>query len=437
VATEALVLLFMSRWIWRAIGEIIKIASSPTLAHIGIPFDWMAPRVLPVFFGGANAVGIGLLAATLLAAARLIWRRPKALAESGRESGMGWLAWAVWLGFAVTLAYVGVISGGAGKWVYFSGVAPLLLTWAVCVWDRLFRAIGEKAHAWGMAGCTLTVGLMLSFPAWQVARLEGKPTAYRQLRAWLDSNLAIGDVAIVDRWFEPWNEMALYPSSNMTVSFTVPDEPYENYVKYNWRKTTQALFERNGAQAFIRIARNHEQRIGLWTWPDKWFAHRTVVTNAAGVWLRDTGFAPMEAFYYETNRVETEVFYDTHEDVVARARAAGQDAVWFFGAGWRLFKPWQQGDFTDYRVLESEATITLHNLRPVPLRMRGEVVAAAIGGDQRVRIGDRPPLVFAAGQLSGRTFDLELPPGIHSLRWKRLGQAGVVLVREFRLERAD
>ena len=288
-----------------------------------------------------------------------------------------------------------------------------------------------------MLASAIAVGGLLIRPAYEVTQLDGKPAAYRLIRAWLDSNLEPGDVAIVDRWYEPWNEMALYAPSNATVSFTVPDEPYEQYVGLNWRKTTKDLFERNGAQAFIRLQRNHEKRIGLWTWPETWFKRRAVVANEAGRWLRDTGFAPMEEYYSESNRVETEIFYDTHEDVAERAMAAGEDAVWFFGKGWRLFKPWQQGDWSDYRVLEGAAEISVHNLRGVPLRLRGEVVAAAMGGDQQIRIGDQPPQIFAAGQLTRQAFDWELPPGTHPLRWKNLGQGGALLVREFRLERAE
>ena len=81
--------------------------------------------------------------------------------------------------------------------------------------------------------------------------------------------------------------------------------------------------------------------------------------------------------------------------------------------------------------------MSIHNLRGEPLRLRGTVVAAAMGGDQQIRIGDRPPLMFADGQLASQPFDFELPPGIQPLRWKKLSPGGALLVREFRLERAE
>ena len=425
----------MVRWVLRALYEMKRAAANPE-AHIGSAFDFVGPRVLPFFAGGANAIGIAILAAAGAAAAWVFW---KSRGRPGRGDPLyGTLAWLALGGLAGSYFYITAVGGGdKAKLAYFAANLPAFLAFAAFSFDRAFAGAGAGRRLALDAGVAAALVALLAAPAWQVTRLEGKTTAYRALRAWLDANLAPGDAVVVDRWYEPWNEMARYAPTNVFVTFTVPDEPYENYVGYDWRKTTQAAFERNAAQAFIRIARNHEKRAGLWTWPEKWFAHRAVVTNAAGVWLRNSGFAPMEEFYSETNRVETEVFYDTHADVAARARAAGQDAVWFFGPGWRLFKPWQQGDFADYRVLENEGDLEIHNLRDAPVKLSGEIVAAAMGGEQRVRIGNLPPLAFPDGRLERRTFALELPPGVQTLRWKKLGSGGAVLVRDLRLVRAE
>ena len=423
------------RWVLRALHEMQRAAANPE-AHVGSAFGWIGPRVLPFFMGGANFAGVAILAAVLAAAGAVWWlARKKAENRDGLHGALGWLAFG---GLAGSYLYIAAVGGGEkAKLTYFAANAPAVLAWSAMTLDRLFAWAGARRRMVLDAAAAGLLAATLAFPAWQVTQVDGKPTAYRLIRAWLDAQLEPGDVAIVDRWYEPWNEMALYAPSNATVAFTVPDEPYDSYVGNDWRGTTSALFARNGAQAFIRLARNHEKRMGLWTWPEKWFAHRAVVTNAAGAWLRDTGFAPMEEFYLETNRVQTEIFYDTHADVAARAQAAGQDVVWFFGAGWTLFKPWQQGDFADYRVLEREAAMTVHNLRGEPLRLRGEIVAAAMGADQTVRLGDLPPLAFPAGRLERRTFELELPPGVQPLRWKNLGSGGALLVRDFRLARAE
>lgn len=437
--TAAVLLLSMSRWIFRAVQEMrLEAANSardPELTHVGFSLDWIVSRTLAIFVGGANWIGWGLVGAMLAAGAFVWWRARKEAANKGNAVGV--LGWAVWLGLAAALAYVGLVGGGKGKWVYLSAPAPALIVWAALIVDRFWALWGEKTRKWGMAACVLAVAGALLYPALQVTRLDGKPAAYRHIQRWLDEHLSPGDVAIVDRWFEPWCEMGFYPATNVFVSFTVPDEPYRNYVGYNWRKTTQALFERNGAQAFIRLARNHEKRMGLWTWPETWFKRRAVVANAAGLWLRNTGFAPMEEYYSESNRVETEIFYDTHDDVAERAKAAGQDAAWFFGNGWPLFKPWQQGDFSDYRVLEGGATLEVRNLRGVPLKLRGTVVAAAMGETQTVRIGEQSPLAFPAGQLAEKNFELDLPPGKHAIAWKNLSRGGALMVRDFHLERIE
>ena len=423
------------RWVLRALHEMQRAAANPE-AHIGSAFGWIGPRVLPFFMGGANLVGLGLLAVVLAAAAVVWWRdRGKARERDGLYGTLGWLAFG---GLAGSYVYIAAVGGGdKAKLAYFAANAPAVLAWSALALDRAFARAGERRRSlWGAVAAAL-VAALLAVPAWKVTQLDGKPAAYRQIRAWLDENLAPGDVAIVDRWLEPWNEMARYAPTNVSVSFTVPDEPYEQYVGLDWRRTTKDLFERNGAQAFIRLQRNHEKRIGLWTWPETWFRRRAVVENEAGVWLRDTGFAPMEEYYAETNRVRTEIFYDTHDDVAERARAAGRDAVWFFGEGWRLFKPWQQGDFADYRVLEREASVTVYNLRAQPLRARGEVVAAASGEAATLRIGTLPPLAFAEGQLVRRTFEVDLPPGPTELAWSLLGRSGALLVRDLRFSAAE
>ena len=433
IVTAALAL-GMIRWVLRALYEMQRAAANPD-AHIASAFDFVGPRVLPFFAGGANAIGVAILAAAVAAAGWVFW---KSRGRPGRGDPLyGSLAWLALGGLAGSYFYISAVGGGEkAKLAYFAANLPAFLAFAACSFDRAFSGAGAGRRLALDAGVAAALVALLAVPAWQVTRLEGKTTAYRALRAWLDANLAPGDAVLVDRWYEPWNEMARYAPSNVFVTFTVPDEPYESYVGYNWRKTTQTAIERNGAQAFIRLARNHEKRMGLWTWPEKWFARRAVVTNVAGVWLRDTGFAPMEEFYSETNRVETEIFYDTHDDVAERAKASGKDAAWFFGAGWRLFKPWQQGDFSDYRVLEGGATMEVRNLRGVPLKLRGTVVAAAMGEPQTVRIGEQSPLAFPAGQLAEKNFELDLPPGIHALEWKNLSRGGALLVRDFRLERA-
>jgi hypothetical protein len=72
-----------------------------------------------------------------------------------------------------------------------------------------------------------------------------KGPQFKKIREWLDDNLDPGSVAVVDRWLEPWNEMARYAPSKVFVTFTVPDEPYETYRQLRWRDVTEEFIERH------------------------------------------------------------------------------------------------------------------------------------------------------------------------------------------------
>ena len=294
------------RWVLRALYEM-KRAAADSSVHIGVAFDFVGPRVLPFFAGGANAVGVGLLAWVVAAA---VWFGRKSRWRIFRDDPLYTaMTGMTFLGLLGSYAYIFAAGGGdKAKLTYFSANLPTFLVWAAMTIDQALASLDERTRIRVTVAAVAVLAAMLLVPAWQVTQLTGKPTPYRLLRDWLDNNLPAGEVVVVDRWLEPWNEMALYAPSNVTVTFTVPDEPYEAaYVANRWRETTQAAFEQNEAQAFLRLSRNHEERVGLWKWPEKWFAHRAVVTNEAAVWLRDTGFAPMEEYYTQTNRVMPEI----------------------------------------------------------------------------------------------------------------------------------
>jgi hypothetical protein len=431
-----LMALCMSRWVYRAVDEIARSRINPDVL-IGNAFDWAGPRVLPVFMGGMNWVGGGLLALVLLAGlvVGLAWR-------SGRMKGdllYGSVCWLAWGGLVSSFVYIFAAGGGKAKLAYFAVVFPIFLTWSVMTIDNAFAVMCGPRRAFLNVLAACAVFGMLGMPAWQIVRLDGKPTPYSKIRAWLDKNLAPGDVVLVDRWYEPWNEMAVYAPSNVTVTFTVPDEPFENYIKYKWREVTQREIEQNKAQAFIRLARNHEDRAGLWIWPETWFARHAVVTNTGGLWLRRNGFAPVDDFYAaNTNRLVVDIFYDTRDDIVARARGAGQDCVAFFGKDWRYVKPWQQGDFSGYHVLDNRAVMTVYNLHKEAITVNCGMVAAAVGGDLTVQAAAGALAKFDAGKLLEGRWALMLQPGPNQVEWrirKAGGQQSALFVRDVSFQR--
>lgn len=425
----------LSRWVLRALHEMQRAAADAD-THIGAAFGWVGPRVLPIFAGGANALGVALLAGV---AAAFLWTcRRKARAAGGGDRLYGALTAVVWLGILGSYAYIMAVGGGGkGKWTYFAANYPGFAVWSAMTVERFWAGFGARGRRWGMAAAAAVLAGALAWPAWEVTRVEGKPTPYYALRAWLDGNLAEGDVAIVDRWLEPWNEMALYSPEKVNVGFTVPDEPFAQYVANDWRGVTQRFFERNGAQAFLRLSRNHADRMGVWTWPEKWFSHRSVVTNAAGLVLAKTGFAPMEEFYLNPSRVEVEIFWDTHEEAAAKQWSRGAAAAVFFGAGWRLVKPWQQRDWRDYRVLERDGKGLVEVWCPegaAKERRKVVVTGTGVGGEATVRAGRGGLMRFRPGEISTQVFEEALAGGKNELEFGVVEGPGGVAVLEVRVE---
>ena len=401
------------RWVLRALQEVHN-ANTGVGHHTGNPAGWVLSRAIPVMTGGG---WFGIVAALAVAtvAVCLIWRWHHG--KSAADAGLSRLGWGAWGALAVSGTSVAIIGGGVAKWTYFAVAVPLWIVWCSAMVAALWEGWGGWKRTAGLAGTAAVLAAVLAWPAWEVTRVEGKPTPYCALRAWLDGNLAEGDVAIVDRWLEPWNEMALYAPEKANVGFTVPDEPYEQYVANDWRGVTKRFFERNGAQAFIRLSRNHADRMGVWKWPETWFSHRSVVTNAAGLRLARSGFAPMEEFYLNPSRVEVEIFWDTHEEAAAKQLARGESSAVFFGPGWRLVKPWQQGDFRDYRLLGGGPG-TVEVWRPegaAQTECRVVVAGTAVGGETTVRAGRGGLMRFRPGEISTQVFGETFGPGRNML----------------------
>ena len=428
----------LSRWVFRALWEMHLVATGATI-HTGSPTGAVLPYVLPLFAGGRNAVGWVLLLA-LGAGAVVAWRHG---GKPGRTEG-GYpmdayrvLCEAMVGSVGLVYLYIIVVSGGkAAKWAYFSVSFPAFAMWAGATVDAVLSRCSAPKRRFGDAVAAAMLLLLLAWPAWEVTRVEGKPTPYYALRAWLDGNLTEGDVAVVDRWLEPWNEMALYAPEKVNVGFTVPDEPYEQYVANDWRGVTKRFFEQNGAQAFIRLARNHADRMGVWKWPESWFAHRSVVTNAAGLRLAKTGFAPMEEFYLNPSRVEVEIFWDTHEEAAEKQFARGAESAVFFGGGWRLFKPWQQGDFRDYRIL-GDGKGVVEVWRPAGAekkKCRVLVTGTTVGGEATVKAGRGGLMRFRPGEISTQVFEETLGGGRNGLEFAGVQGPGRLAALEVRVE---
>lgn len=407
--------LFMSRWILRALAEMQKVSQAD--GHIGTSFSWVAPRVLPFFTAGANVYGYAISIALLIAAAYLAVSRLRQRHTSDLLYGA--LSSVVFAGLIAAYAYIGLVGGGVAKVSYFTSLLPAFVVWSSCTFDIIFNKLPARLVAIARLVLLAVIAGILWPPAQAITRLDGKPVPYKVLRTWLDEHLGPGSVVTVDRWFEPWNEMARYAPSNVVVMFTVPDEPYENYVQLRWRDVTREAIESGKINAFIRLTRNHEERAGLWTWPETYFNRRAAVTNEIGLWLREHGYATSDDFYAaNTNRLVVEIFYDLREDAIARKRAAGERFGVFFNPTIPYEKSGPMGifrlqtrQFMDWRALGERGEVEVYNLTDAPVDATLQISAVAPLGAKVVSSNGKR-FQFPAGQMQQWNLGpLTLTPG--------------------------
>lgn len=305
-------------------------------------------------------------------------------------------------------------------------VIVLLPIWVVMLgvgiggWGQILPArAGSRQPFLVMTLLGTAAFLLYVAPSVACTRLRGAPVPYRDVQTWFNSNLPRGTLVLVDRWFEPWNELKVYNSTNVFFTFTIPNEPVDVYLKYNWRKTAERFFEKYPDAAYLELAKSYWEvpGVGPWDWPRQHFKQHVVLRNEAGLKLRDLGFLYRENGGIYTNRLIVEIFYNTREDIVAQARAAGRPVLALYGSGWGYIKLWQQmQDFRDWRVLESSASMDLYNFTTAPVTVEVVLRAVAISGSKKVRASNGSENTFTMNQLQpwniGR---LTLAPGLNQL----------------------
>lgn len=285
---------------------------------------------------------------------------------------------------------------------YAQGLAGLL--------DRLQKPLLRRIAQGAVA---LFFFIPLIPPAVQSVRLTGSPTPYKDIVRWCDTQLAPGTPVLVDRWFEPWNELKVCPSTNVFFTFTVPNEPLDTYLQVNWRKTAEQFFEKYPDAVYLEIAKSYWEnpQVGPWQWPRKYFKQRAVIRNEAGLKLREAGLLYREDGGPYTNRLSVEIFYNTTDDLIAAARQQGRDVLRLYGEGWGYAKPgWQQGHFEDYRTFGQTASMDIYNLKETLLTGSIEISAAAAQRPKTVSVSNANT-VFTPGRIRTWTVPLTLQSG--------------------------
>lgn len=403
--TALIIGLIMLRWLFRAFKEITGSGTSAQQGgHFGFDLSWVLARLGPMYVAGANWIGVLLILVVVTTAVlwvKRVWREEELFRP---------LSWVTGIGVTISLAYVSLIGGGVAKLTYFASCWPALLVWCSVMLAKPVTQTNSPAMrvvAISSFAVFATLISTLVMPVRAIVQLDGKPTPYKVLQHWLDETLDPGSVVVVDRWLEPWNEMAAHAPTNVTVTFTVPDEPYDQYVGLRWREVTQKAIESGTVQAFIRMTRNHEEKAGLWTWPESHFTRYARVANEGGLWLRDRGYAPTEDFYsLNSNRIVVEVFYDLREDMVQRQRDKGESFAIFFNHSMPYEKsgpmgmfPLQTQQFMDWRVLKQRGTLDVYNLTDSPKTGTIQITATSPRGTKIVTGPDGKRFQFSGSQL--------------------------------------
>lgn len=305
-------------------------------------------------------------------------------------------------------------------WLVFNLLGGLgVLTLAEWIAARVQAAGWKRLRAGYVAiGLCGVVAAFMALPIYWLLHLPGNPMPYSMINRWMDAHLAKGTLVIVDRWFEPWNEMKYHAPTNVVATFTVPAEPLEVFLKYNWRETVKQFFAKYPDAAFLELTKSYCERpeVGYWDWPHKHFVQHVAFTNEQALALRHAMLVPEEAYYgTDTNRIIVDLYFNTRDDAVNQARAAGTESLVLYGTGWGYVKLWQQlRDFRDWRVLEDKATVDVYNLtqktNSVTLLIRG----MAANGGKRVRFGMLGQADFQNLQLAEwRIERVPLKPGLN------------------------
>jgi hypothetical protein len=303
----------------------------------------------------------------------------------------------------------------------------LLLFIAFGIWQiplpRRWKAgKARRRAAWIFALIALSLNVL---PAGWCTQLTGKPTPYKEIARFCDQSLPPGILVLVDRWFEPWNELRIYNSTNVYFTFTVPDEPEDTYRKNRWRETALNFFNYFPDAAYLELNRVNRDVRGIVSSVN--FARHAAFTNQAAIELRNLGLAYREDCYSpQLNRLIIDIFYNTRDDIITRARNEGRKYLMFYGPGWSYTKLWQQtGDFRDWRIMAETAAVDVYNLAGNPVRIDLILRGVAANGSKRVAFISQAPGPQAAAayydfanrqlqewQLKG----IDLQPGMNRLR---------------------
>jgi hypothetical protein len=302
---------------------------------------------------------------------------------------------------------------------HFSSILPIMAVGVsmglVHLGDSIRIAIRRPALGEGilMGIFMILIAALNSLPAMVSTRLDWTPP-WNMVSTWADAHLPPGTIVLCDRWFTPWNEFRMNPSTNVTYTFTVPSEPLKTYTDSRWRETAKEFFAVNPLAAFFE-QKVYWERLGPWTWPQTEFANKQEFVDTAALRLDSMGlYYRAWAADFPREWVPVTIYYNTEEDLVARARKDGERLLCLFGSGWEYTKT---QDYRDWYVLKESATLTVYNLTATPVAAFLTVVGAATPGSVTVTAYSGANATFPPNQVqSQRLGPIQLAPGRNEIR---------------------
>jgi len=326
-------LLLLIRWVWRAIKMVLE--DTEQLGH-----DLLSEyiQIPPQYFAGQNIPALALL--VVICALSVYACMP----GKSKEPAFSHLAFLILIHWLVALAYVAVIGGGLAKISYFSSLWPLYMLFLGAGTTYGIQRIAKGRQAVFLSTWMLLMAAYVGLtfvPAKALVELEGKPTPYYMINEWVENHLPAGTPILVDRWFEPWNELAIHNPNAIPYTFTVPDEPFDNYIGLHWRQTAETFLKRFPGAAYLELTPlRYAGRIEPWDFPAKHFERRVVFTNTPARVLQQWKVNPGD-FGVDSTRVEVFLYYNEFSDLISTQAFRADGIAWRYGLGWTYFKPWR------------------------------------------------------------------------------------------------